>query len=79
VLVIVSFEFAARTARDKNVAVNLHHLLRRYSTARMQVVDVLRSEQEIVRALGESRDCLVRGIRPRIAYASPPLAIPLPN
>jgi hypothetical protein len=45
----------------------------------MQVVDVLRNQQEIVRALGESRDCFVRGIRSSITYASPPIAIPIPN
>ena len=78
-LVIVFFEFAVRTARDKNVAVNLHHLLSRYSTACVQVVDVLRDEQKIVRALGESRDCFVRGIRPGIADTLPSLAIPIPN
>src|SRR5438045_4970188 len=47
VLVIVSLEFAARTARDKNVAVNLYHLLVRQSRARVQVVHVLRNEKEI--------------------------------
>src|SRR5215467_9380310 len=70
---------AARTPADENVAVNLHHLLRRYSTARVQVVDVLRNEQELIRMVGESCDSLVRGVWLRIAYASPPLAVPIPN
>ena len=71
--------FASRTARDENVAVNLHHLFRRYSTANMQVVDVLRNKQELSRVLGQPGDCFVRGVRPRTAYALLSLAIPFPN
>ena len=37
----------------------------------MQVVDVLRDEQKLVRVLGKSRDCFVRGIRSRVADALP--------
>jgi hypothetical protein len=59
--------------------VNLHHLFRPYSSARVQIVHVLRNEQELVRPLGKSCDCFVRGVRSRIANALSSLAIPVPN
>src|SRR5207248_6379381 len=31
-MIVLMLEFAARAARDKNVAMNLHHLLCRYSS-----------------------------------------------
>ena len=68
-LIIVSIKFAARTARNENVAVNLHHLFCRQSSSRMQIVHVLRNEQELIRALGKSCDCFVRSVRSRIADA----------
>jgi DNA-binding transcriptional LysR family regulator len=46
---------------------------------RVQVVNVLRNEQELIRALCKSCDCFMRGVRSRIADALPPLAIPIPN
>ena len=70
---------AARTARDENVAVNLHHLFCRHTSARVQIVHVLRNEQELVRVLGKSCDCFVRSVRSRIADALTPFAIPVPN
>ncbi len=66
---IVRSKVTARTAGDKNVAVNLHHLLRRHTGARVQIIYVLRNEQEIFRVLGKSRDCFMRGVRSRIADA----------
>ena len=78
-LVLVSIKVAARTARNENVAVNLHHLFCRHSSARVQIVHVLRNEQELIRALCKSCDCFMRGVRSRIADALPPLAIPIPN
>ena len=77
--IIVPFKFAARTARDEDVAVNSHHPLCRYSSARVQIVHVLRNEQELIRPLGKSCDCFVRSVRSRIADALPPFAIPVPN
>ena len=70
---------AARTARDKNVAVNLDHFVCRYSRARVQIVHVLRNEQELVRALGKSCDCFMRSVRSRSTDAFPPFAVPVPN
>ena len=78
-LIILAFKIAAQTARDENVAVNLHHLFCRHTSARVQIVHVLRDEQELVRVLGQSRDCFVCGIRSRDADALPPLAVPFPN
>ena len=72
-------KIAARAPGDENVAVNLHHLLLGESSARVQVVHVLRDEQELVCVLGQFRDCLMRGVRLRVADAVPPLAIPFPN
>ena len=46
-LILVSIKFAARTARNENVAVNLHHLFCRHTSSRVQVVHVLRNEQEL--------------------------------
>ena len=78
-LILVSVKVEARTARNENVAVNSYRLFRRHTSARVQVVHVLRNEQELVRALCKSRDCFMRGVRSRIADALPPLAIPIPN
>ena len=78
-LVIVFLKIAARAARDENVAVNLHHPLCRGSSARVQIVDVLRNEQELVCVVGKSRDCFVRSVRSRIADALPPFPVPVPN
>jgi L-2-hydroxyglutarate oxidase LhgO len=78
-LVIVLLEFTMRTPGDENVAVDLHHLCHSQTGTRVQIIDVLRDEQEIVRVLGKSRDCFVRSIRARIAYALPAFTIPIPN
>jgi hypothetical protein len=78
-LIFVAFKFAAGTASDEDVAMNSHHLLCRYSSARVQIVNVLRNKQELVRPLSKSCDCFVRGVRSRIAYPLPPFAIPVPN
>ena len=58
---------------------NLHHLLPRESCTRVQVVYILRDEQELVGDLSQSRDRDVRCIRLRMPNALPALAIPFPN
>jgi len=58
---------------------NSDHLFWRHTSSCVQIVHVLRNEQELIRALGKSCDCFMRGIRLRIADALPPFAIPLPN
>jgi hypothetical protein len=78
-MIVIVFEIAARTLGDENVAVNLNHSFCRYSSARVQIVYVLRNQQELVRVMGKSCDCFVRGVRSRIADALPALAIPVPN
>jgi hypothetical protein len=55
VLAIGETKIAARAPRKENVAMNLHHLLLRESRTRVQVVHVLRDEQELVGALGKVR------------------------
>ena len=42
----------ARATRHKNVPMNLHHLVPRDSRTRVQVVHILRDEQELVCVLG---------------------------
>jgi hypothetical protein len=79
ILVLKSAKIAARAAREENVAVNLHHPLCRDSSARVQIVDVLRNKQELVCVVGKSRDCFVRSVRSRIADALPPFPVPVPN
>jgi hypothetical protein len=59
--------------------VYLHHLFCKDTAPRVQIIYVLRDEQEIVRVMGESCDCFVRGIRPGIADTLSSLAIPFPN
>jgi hypothetical protein len=59
--------------------VNLHHLFCRHTSARVQIIHVLCNEQELVRALGKSGDCFMRGVRSRIADALSPFAVPIPN
>jgi hypothetical protein len=78
-LVIASFKFAARTAGDENIAVNLHHSLCRHSSPCVQIVHVLRDEQEIVSVVSKSRDRFVRSVRSRIADAFPSFPVPFPN
>src|SRR4029077_5873516 len=63
----------------KNVAVNLDHLFCRHTSARVQIINVLRNEQELVRALGKSCNCFMRSVRSRIADVPPPFAVPVPN
>src|SRR3954471_9564797 len=58
---------------------NLHHLFCRHTGSRMEIIHVLRNEQELIRAVGKLCDCLMRGVRLRIANALPALAIPIPN
>ena len=69
----------ARAARHKNIAVNLHHLLPWQSRTRVQVVHILRNEEELVCLLRQLRDRVVRCVRLRIADTLPALAIPFPN
>jgi hypothetical protein len=78
-LVLESVKIAPRTACDENVAVNLHHFLCRYSSARVQIVHVLRNEKELVCVVGKSCNCFVRGVWLRIADPLPTLEIPVPN
>ena len=58
---------------------NLHHLFLWQSCARVQVVHILRYEQEVACALGQFSNRRVRCIRLRVADALPPFAIPFPN
>src|SRR6266516_3336059 len=79
VIVIGETKIAARTLGKENIAMNLHHLLPRESRTPVQVVHVLRDEQELVGDLSQSRDRDVRCIWLRVADALPALAIPFPN
>jgi hypothetical protein len=58
---------------------NLHHPLCRYSSARVQIVDVLRNEQKFIHTLRQFGNCFMRGVRSRITNALPALAVPVPN
>jgi len=55
--------------------VNLHYLFLRKSGTRVQVVHVLRDEQELVRVLRQFRNGFVRFIRLRVADALAPFAL----
>ena len=58
---------------------NLHDLFCRYSSARVQIIDVLRDEQKFIRTVRQIGNRLMRGIRFGIGNTAAPLAIPLPN
>src|SRR5437762_7085971 len=73
------FKIATRAFGNENVAVNLHHLFLWNSGTRVQVVHVLRDEQELVCVLRQFRNGFVRCIRLRVADALAPFAIPFPN
>jgi hypothetical protein len=45
----------------------------------MEVIHVLRDEQEIFRVVSKSRDCFMRAVWLRIADAPAPFAVPIPN
>jgi hypothetical protein len=77
--VIVSLKLTSRAPGKENVPVNLHHLIRRRAGARMQVVHILRDQQELVCVAGKSCDCFVRNVRSCVADALPPFAVPVPN
>jgi hypothetical protein len=73
------FKIATRAFGNENVSVNLHHLFLWNSGTRVQVVHVLRDEQELVCVLRQFRDRFVRCIRLRVADTLPSFAIPFPN
>ncbi len=79
VLAIGETKIAARAPRKENVAMNLHHLLLRESRTRVQVVHVLRDEQELVGVLGKVRYRFVRCIWLCVPDAVPALAVPFPD
>jgi hypothetical protein len=78
-LAVASAKIALRATRHEDVSMNLHHLLLCNSRTRVQVVHILRDEEELVSLLRQFRDRFVRCIRLCAADAPPPLAIPFPN
>lgn len=78
-LVFQSPGLTARTSSDENVSMDLHHFFHRHSTPNVKIIHVLRHQQKLVCMPGKSCDCLVRGVRLRLADPLPPLAIPVPN
>src|SRR5205814_9383570 len=76
-LMLISSEFTTRTACHENVAVDLHHLISRYTRTKIKIVDVVCNEQKFFLLYRKFTNSLLCVARLCLTTALPSYTLPI--